>query len=102
MLVTNVGDNFKMLVQDVGSGFGRFGHEQPLPLNISVWHQHQKDVTKILILSFYNCHQNSKIVSSCKSPTSQCHQHACSPTEELKIDSEDLVGIALLKQIAVA
>ena len=35
----------------VGDGVGDFSHQHPLSLNISVEHQHPKDVTKILILS---------------------------------------------------
>ena len=45
--------------QDFGDSCGRFGHQHPLSFNISVGHQHPKDVTNILILSptYLNCHQ---------------------------------------------
>ena len=45
---------------DVGDGFGDFVHQYLLSLNISVGHQHPKDVTNIEILSPIpkNCHQH--------------------------------------------
>ena len=45
-----------MLVTDVG----RFCHQHPISFNISVGHQHPKDVTNIEILSLTskNCHQD--------------------------------------------
>ena len=52
MLVTDVGNEMCWWqFEDVGDGFGHFGHQNPLSLNISLGHQHPKDVTKILILS---------------------------------------------------
>ena len=51
MLVTDVGDEmFWIQFEDVSDGFSFFGHQRPLSLNISVGHQHPKDVTKILFL----------------------------------------------------
>ena len=46
--------------KDVGDGFGRFCHQRSLSFNISVWHQHLKDVTNIEIPSprLKNCHQH--------------------------------------------
>ena len=43
---------------DVGDGFGRFRHQDPLSFTISVGHQHPKDVTNIEIPSptLNNCH----------------------------------------------
>ena len=67
MLVTDVGDEMgSWQFQDVGHlrGFGHFGHQHPLSLNISVGGQHPKDVTKVLIRS--HCHLRS-----------HCHQHDC-------------------------
>ena len=61
MLVMDVGDEVCWWqFKNVGDGFGHFGHQHPLSLNINVRRQHPKDVTKILILSptFLNCHQH--------------------------------------------
>ena len=45
--------------KDVGDGFGFFGQQHPLSLDINVGHQHSKDVTKFEIQSptFTNRHQ---------------------------------------------
>jgi len=64
MLVTGVGDEICWWqFQDVGVGFGHFGHQHPLSLNVG--YQHPKDVTKILILSptFLNCHQHHNVTN---------------------------------------
>ena len=46
MLVTDVGDEmWWWQFEDFGDDFGDFGHQHPLFLNISVGHQHRKDVT---------------------------------------------------------
>ena len=46
MLVTDFGDEMRWLeFLDIGDGFGHFGHQHPLSLNISVGHQH--DVQKM-------------------------------------------------------
>ena len=61
MLVTNVGDEMRWRqLSDVGDGFDRFRHQHPQSFNISVGHQHSKDVTNIEILSpaLQNCHQH--------------------------------------------
>ena len=48
MLVTDVRDEMCWRqLSDVGDGFGRFCHPYPLSFNISVGHQHPKDVTNI-------------------------------------------------------
>ena len=79
MLVTDVGDEMCWgQFEDVDDGFGHFGDQNPLSLNISVGHQHPKDFTKILILS---PSWLSKIVTNCKSPIlsrqHQDHQSHC-------------------------
>ena len=52
MLLTDIGDEMCWWqFKDVGDGFGHFGHQHPLSLNINIGHQNPKDVTKILILS---------------------------------------------------
>ena len=59
LLVTDVGDEICWWqLWDVG--FGRFCHQHPLSFNISVGHQHPKDVTNIEILSLTckNYHQD--------------------------------------------
>ena len=53
------GDGCWRQLWDIGDGLCRFRHQHPLSFNISVGHQHSKDVTKIEILS----------------PTSTCHRH---------------------------
>ena len=49
--------------KDVDDIFGHFGHQHPLSPNISVEHQHLKDVTNILLLSpkLCNCHQHHTV-----------------------------------------
>ena len=48
MLVTDVGNEvcWRQLL-DVGDGFGRFCHQNPLSLNTSVGHHQTKDATKL-------------------------------------------------------
>ena len=75
MLVTDIGDEMCWWqLWDVGDGLSHFSHQHPLSLNISVGHQHQKDVTNVSKF----CHQHPKIVTNIKSPTSTCHQQLCS------------------------
>ena len=38
-------------INDIGDGFGHFGHQYPISFYISVEHQHSKDVTNSEILS---------------------------------------------------
>ena len=69
MLVTDVGDEMCWRqLWDVGDGSCRFRHQHSLSLNISVGHQHPKDVTNSENLSG-NCHQ-FKLT---------CHQLLCGP-----------------------
>ena len=50
MLVTDVGDEiFWWQQQDFSDGIGHFIHQHPLFFNISVEHQHSKDVTNITV-----------------------------------------------------
>ena len=50
MLMTDVGDEMCWRqLRDIGDGFGRLRHQHHLFFNISVEHQHPKDVTNIEI-----------------------------------------------------
>ena len=55
---------------DVGDSLSHFSHQHFLSFNISVGHQHQKDVTNVSKF----CHQHPKNVTNIKSPTSTCHK----------------------------
>ena len=68
MLETNrVGDNFKMLVTIL------YLLTSALGTNIQKMSRRSKF-----------CRQHSKMVTNCKSSTSQCHQHDCSPRKRLQ------------------
>ena len=64
-----VGDNFKMLVTVFAISFTHILYLLTLASGTNI--QKMSPRSKF-------CRQNSKIVTNYKSPTSQCHQHACS------------------------
>ena len=92
MLMTDVGDVMCWRqLWDHGDAFGRVRRQHSPSFNISVGHQHPKDVTNIEIMSpiMSKWHQ-SKIVTNIRSTTPACHHHLWSNQFHFRRDEKEI------------